>query len=206
MTLRSRHGNARNRGAGPVIEVLPIDEQPAGVPDLSAAPTPARDASGRYQAGHPQTIAAARAAGRSRARHTVMSHTLGVSSSNPEWVKLKGQAEAFRRAQVRALRESVGGGQCGPAAASCVASASLALAGSRLAFDRGELELFSRLALESRQHLLAAQELAAREAEARRRLPHARTSTDQKLDQLRAGATTPARPPLTKTPKETEKS
>lgn len=186
MTARTRHGNAKRYGVGPVIEVLPIDESPAGVPDPNAAPTPARDASGRYQAGHPQTIAAARAAGRSRARHTVLSHTLGVTSADPDWVRHKGQAEAFRRAQVRALRESVGGGVCGPAAASCVASAALALAGSRLSFERGELELFSRLALESRQHLLAAQELCAREALARHGRP-GKTTTDQRLDAMRGG-------------------
>lgn len=185
MTLRSRHGNARNHGVGPVVEVLPIDELPAGVPALNAAPRPARDASGRYQAGHPLTVAAARAAGRSRARHTALGNTLGVRSSDPEWLKLKGQAEAFRRAQVRVLRETIGGGQCGPAAASCVASAALALAGSRLAFDRGELELFSRLAVESRQHLLAAQELCAKEATSR---PSHRTATEQRLEAMRASA------------------
>lgn len=166
MSLR----NNRTPGRSLVhVEVARFDEQPVGVPDPNAASTPARDASGRYQAGHPATVAAARSAGRSRARHTALSHTLGVTSADPAWLKLKGQAEAFRRAAVRALRESVGAGQCGPAPASCVASAALARAGSLLAFDRGDLELFSRLALESRQHLLAAQELCAREAQARPR-------------------------------------
>lgn len=174
------------------VEAPRIDEHPAGVPGPNAAPTPARDASGRYQAGHPQTIAAARAAGRSRARHTALSHTLGLASQDPAWLKLKGQAEAFRRAQVRVLRETVGGGQCGPAPASCVASAALALAGSRLAFDRGDFELASRLAVESRQHLLAAQELCAREAQARPRP----SATQARLEALRSGS--PAREPLTK--------
>jgi hypothetical protein len=44
----------------------------------------------------------------------------------------------------------------------------LQLAASRFAFDRGEPELGSKLANDSRQNLLAAHELCAREAASRR--------------------------------------
>lgn len=167
MTIRSAHGRARELGALVVVETLPADELPAGVPDPSAPAQPARDAAGRYQAGHPATIAAARAAGRQRAGRTALAHTLGVTSEDPDWARFLRQAEAFRRAQVRLLAGSVGGGQCGPAPAALVASAALALAGSRLAYTRGDFVLGAKLAAEVRQHLLGAHELAAREATAR---------------------------------------
>jgi hypothetical protein len=68
----------------------------------------------------------------------------------------------------------VGGGVCGPAPSSLVASAALQLAWSRYLSDRaatdGDPELAlkaSRLAEASRQSLLAAHELAAKEALAR---------------------------------------
>jgi len=48
-----------------------------------------------------------------------------------------------------------------------VASAALQLAASRWAFDRGEFELGSRLANDSRQNLAAAHEYCAKEARAR---------------------------------------
>jgi len=169
MTLRSAHGRARQGGAVAVVEVLPPDELPAGEPDTSAAPQPARDAAGRYLAGHPDTLAAAAAGGRSRAARTALAHTLAVTSGDPVWSRYLRQAEAFRRAQVRILASSVGAGQCGPAPAALVASAALALAASRYAYQQGAFQQGARLAAEVRQHLLGAHELAAREAQARPR-------------------------------------
>lgn len=168
MTIRSAHGNARRLGRVSVIETMPVDELPVGVPAPNAAPQPARDALGRYQAGHPSTIEAARVAGRSRRDRTVLAHTLAVSTDDPEWRRYLGQAENFRRAQVRLLAASVGGGQCGPAPAALVASAALALAASRFTYSRGDMQTGARLAAEVRQHLLGAHELCAREAAARR--------------------------------------
>lgn len=195
MTLRSRHGNARKHGVGPVVEVLPVDEQPRGVPDPSLAVQPPRRRGRSFQAADPHTIAAARAGGRSRAGRTILAATLAVRSDDPTWRTLLGQAETFRRAQVRELRDSVGGGKCGPAPSSCVASAALALAASRLEYARANFEHASRLAVESRQHLLAAQELCAREAQARPR----QSATQARLAAMRDSA---PRPPLTKTPTE----
>lgn len=169
MALRTRHGNAKRFGVGPVIETLPVDELPAGVPDASTPVGPARDKHGRYRAGHPATVEAARRAGHAKRHRTELAHTLAVRTDDPHWAALLRQAEAFRRAQVRLLAGSVGAGQCGPAPASLVSSAALALAGSRLAYGRGDLVQGARLAAESRQALLAAHELCAKEAMARPR-------------------------------------
>jgi hypothetical protein len=81
---------------------------------------------------------------------------------------------AFRRFHVNALAKSVGGGHCGPGPSSIVATAAWQLAVSRYLFDvaaesgsREDFALASKLANDSRQNLLAAHELCAREAEAR---------------------------------------
>jgi hypothetical protein len=91
--------------------------------------------------------------------------TIGESLSDPRFEPFARAARAFRRAQVTLLARTVGGGHCGPAPASIIASAALQLAGSRFAFEvLGDMQLGSRLADASRQNLLAAHELAALEA------------------------------------------
>jgi len=83
-------------------------------------------------------------------------------------------AAEFRREHTAELARLVGGGRCGPGAASMVASAALQLGASRFYFDlaaeTGEAELFDRasnFANDSSRSLLAAHELCAREAKAR---------------------------------------
>lgn len=171
MTLRSAHGRARELGRIAVVETLPATELPQGVPDPSLDGQAPRRRGRKFQAGEPHTIAAARSGGRARRARTSLAHTLAVTTDDATWAKYLRQAEAFRRAQVALLRANVGGGQCGPAPAALVASAALALAGSRLAYSRGQLELGAKLATEVRQHLLGAHELCAREAEDRPRDP-----------------------------------
>jgi hypothetical protein len=92
-----------------------------------------------------------------------------------EWGRYRAAAIGFRRAQTSALAANVGGGYCGPGPSSLVASAALQLAWSRYFSDKaaagGDLDLVmtaSRLADASRQNLLAAHELCAKEALARR--------------------------------------
>jgi hypothetical protein len=82
-------------------------------------------------------------------------------------------AEAFVRTHLECLA-GMAGGSVGPAPSTIVASAALQLAASRWAFDRGAeandaslIKLGSTLANDSRQNLLAAYELAVREAKAR---------------------------------------
>jgi hypothetical protein len=171
MTLRTGHGN----GAGvPRIEVLPADELPSGTPS-SAEPVSRADfdARGKFAPGN----GIARRGGQSTAGKSRLASRLGLRGL-PEGAAFRpyrAAASSFRRAQCAALASAVGGGYCGPAPSSMIASASLQLAWSRYFSDQaasgGDPELAltaSRLADASRQNLLAAHELCAREATARR--------------------------------------
>lgn len=170
MALRTGHGN----GAGvPRVEVLPPDELPLGAPS-SAEPASRADFDerGKFAPGNSMARKGGKAtAGKSRlAARLGLSHVPDAAAFAP----YKRAAVSFRRAECSALSTSVGGGYCGPAPSSIVASAALQLAWSRyfsdLAAAGGDPELAltaSRLADASRQNLLAAHELCAREAEAR---------------------------------------
>jgi len=165
MTLRTGHGT----GAGqPRVEVCPVDELPRGV---QAAPlvesTTERVEGGRFA---PGARTAQSAGGLAHREQTRLGRrlSLGETFADPRFTPYARAARAFRRAQVTRLARDVGGGHCGPAPASIVASAALQLAGSRFAFEvLGEMQLGSKLANDSRQNLLAAFELCAREAAAR---------------------------------------
>lgn len=170
MSLRAGHGN----GAGvPRVEVMPPDELPEGVPAASRAESPTdRGEAGRFARGN----GLARQGGKARAGKTRLADRLGLRSlpAGSDFGPYKASAVSFRRAQCAALAASVGGGYCGPAPSSFVASAALQLAWSRYFSDSaassGDAELAltaSRLADASRQNLLAAHELAAKEATAR---------------------------------------
>lgn len=171
MALRAGHG----RGAGvPRIEVLPADELPNGVqaPALASAGHERRP-NGTFAPGA-RTMQAA--GGRATAGKTRLADRMGLRSLPDEsaFRPYKAAATSFRRVQCSALAGSVGGGYCGPGPSSLVASAALQLAWSRYLGDVAgetldpELALkASRLAEASRQSLLAAHELCAREAAAR---------------------------------------
>jgi hypothetical protein len=170
MTLRSGHGT----GAGvPRIEVLPVDELPLGVPSVSEPAKPTDfDASGKFAPGN----SLARRGGQAKAGKTRLAHRLGLRSlpEDNAFATYKASATSFRRAQCAELAANVGGGHCGPAPSSFVASAALQLAWSRYYSDVAALKadpelamLASRLADASRQNLLAAHELCAKEAKAR---------------------------------------
>ena len=172
MTLRKGHGN----GAGsPRIEVLPPDELPSGEPGPSRAAVPSdRGESGRFA---PCNSLAA-VAGRANAGKTRLASRLGLAvlPDASAFRPYKAAASSFRRVQCAELARSVGGGVCGPSPSSLVASAALQLAWSRYLSDvaatTGDAEMAlraSRLADASRQSLLAAHELCAREADSRGR-------------------------------------
>lgn len=185
MTLRNGHGT----GAGqPRVEVLPADELPVGVPAPSRNDQAEirRDALGRpadaESARQLSSLGGQASAGKSRLARRV---ALGETFSDPRFAPYAGAARAFRRLHVRQLAQGVGGGHCGPAPASIIASAALQLAASRFAFEvLGDIQLGSRLANDSRQNLLAAHELCAREAKARpaRPLPWLAPLPDDDLD------------------------
>lgn len=169
MTLRSGHGN----GAGvPRVEVLPADELPAGLPDEAGTANRGDfDARGRFAAGN--TVSAL--GGRRRAGKTRLAVrlSLGAVEADPAFAPYLRAARCFRREHCSTIARDVGGGVCGPGPSSIVASAALQLAASRFLFDlasQGQPAMFaqaSRLADASRQNLLAAHELAAREAQHR---------------------------------------
>ena len=177
MTLRTGHGNGRGK---PRIEVMPADELPKGVPaDADPSSPDDFDDRGKFAPGN----AIASKGGRARAGRTRLAHQLGLSrlTEDAALAPYRGAADAFRRAQCSELAATVGGGMCGPGPSSIVASAALQLAMSRYLSDQGQatgdpklLLSASRLANESRQNLLAAHELCAREAVAREVKPNGR--------------------------------
>lgn len=162
MALRAGHGN----GAGvPRIEVLPADELPAGIagpePHLRALPRPP------YAAGSAEAREAGRRGGKKRAQTTALAAGLGIDKTPPEagWAPYRRAAENFAKLHIDTLARTVGGGTCGPGPSSMVQSAAWQLAASRYAFEvTGDHALGSRLANDSRQNLLAAHELCAKEA------------------------------------------
>jgi hypothetical protein len=171
MALRTGHGN----GAGvPRIEVMPANELPIGVHVTEqAASTTERRPDGTFAKG---ANTEQRKGGHSRAGTTRLARRMSLEGLEvvPAFKPYKRAAADFRRTQVHSLARTVGGGHCGPAPASIIASAAWQLAASRYLFDTAggdadTLAAASRLANDSRQNLLAAHELCAKEAEARRK-------------------------------------
>lgn len=173
MTLRAGHGT----GAGsPRIEVAPPDELPPPV----AASIATLSGVDRRQDGTISTPEAARALGRRggqvKAKRVRLARSLGLSAEVTQcegFAPYRRAASAFRRHHTAELATQ-SGGAVGAAPCSMVASAALQLAASRFLFDQaamtGDPALFktaSQLSNDSRQNLLAAYELAVREAKAR---------------------------------------
>lgn len=173
MSVRSGHGN----GAGvPRVEVLPADELPAGVP-ADARPAPTRDEAGRFIAG-PGTSEMARrgAVAAHEARQLASLLGLWQPPDGHAYAPYTRLAREWRDAHMAQLGESVAGGKVGPGPASIVSTAAMQLAASRWLADVGAqtgdakaLLDAARLGDASRQNLLAAHELAAKEAAARPR-------------------------------------
>lgn len=171
MTLRTGHGN----GAGqPRVEVLPVDELPAGSP-APARPAATRDSAGRFVPGA-GTSELARKGAKAAHESRQLAALLGlwdVPDDHP-YAPYARLGREWRDSHMAQLGLTVGGGEVGPGPASVVSSAALQLAASRWLADVGArdgdskaLLEASRLADASRQNLLAAHELCAREAQAR---------------------------------------
>jgi hypothetical protein len=175
MALRTGHGN----GAGvPRVEVLPPDEAPSPV----AAPVPVDDGppdvrhGGRF-ADSETARRNGRKGGIRKASRVRLVDSLGLSAvvAETSFGPYRAAAEEFTKHHLGALAKQAGG-EVGPAPSTMVASAALQLAASRWAFDQGAeksdaalMKLGSQLANDSRQNLLAAYEMAVREAQARPR-------------------------------------
>lgn len=142
--MRTAHGRARELGAMVAVEVAVSDELPSGVAAPDSAPDP-RGPGGRYAPGPGASERAYRA------------------SQAP---RIRDPRSAWVRAQCRNLAASVGGGVCGPAVVALVRQAELADHASRALYAT-DIPAALRAAAQSRQSLLAAHELCAREAEGR---------------------------------------
>lgn len=175
MTLRTGHG----KGAGrPRIEVLPADELPKPVPAVSTDDERRveRRADGRF-ASKEAAAALGRLGGLAKARRVRLIDSLGLAklAEDCAFGPYRTSAEEFTAHHLTALAK-VAGGEVGPGPSTMVASAALQLAASRFAFDKfaqaGDAswaKLGSTLANDSRQNLLAAYELATREAQSKPR-------------------------------------
>lgn len=181
MALRTGHGDCRGSIR---VEVLPADELPAGVP-APARPKVERDSQGRFKKGAGATEMARRG-GEAASESRRLGRLLGlreIPDDHPYAPYLR-MARAWREDQLKYLAEEVGGGQLSPGVVSIISDAALKLAASRWLYDRGAedgdvkaLESASRLSDAHRQGLLAAHELAAKEARARE--VHRRGRTNQ---------------------------
>ena len=171
---RKAHGKAAQHGALVAIETAPPDELPGGVLEVARpAPIAYRDAKGRFQKGNPL----AAVGGKARGERHQLARLLGFASlpDGHRFARYHRLAREWRAEHARELASTVGGGHLSPGVSSVIASAALSLAASRFLYDRAtkccDPKLFgqaARLADQSKQALLTAHELAAREARARR--------------------------------------
>lgn len=171
MALRTGHGN----GAGaPHIEVLPPDELPDGVA-ASSRPIPRRDAAGRLLPG-PGAAELGRRGAMATKESRKLAQLLGLwePPEDHAYSPYARLAREWRDEHIARLSQTVGGGEVGPGPASIVSTAALQMGASRYLYDVGArtgdatiLLQASRLADSSRQNLLAAHELCAREAKAK---------------------------------------
>jgi hypothetical protein len=173
VTLRSGHG----KGAGrPHIEVLPPNELPDPVPPAEAPPTVPLVFRPNGKIADSSTARALGAkGGRVTQARTRLVAALGLAKldENAAFAPYRRAGDAFVEQHLAALALQ-SGGEVGPAPATIVCSAGLQLAASRFLSDKGMqsgdaklLQQASSLANDSRQNLLAAYELAVREAKAR---------------------------------------
>lgn len=161
------------------VEVLPPDELPEPVAAHDD------DVSGvtRRQDGTVATTEAARAlgsrGGRVKAKGVRLARGLGIplAIASEAFKPYRLSAHGFRRHHCAELAR-MAGGEVGSGPSSMIASAALQLAASRFMFDQAAVsgdpatfKLASQLANDSRQNLLAAYELAVREAAARPQAP-----------------------------------
>lgn len=151
-----------------------------------------RDQLGRFVKGT-ATARSIGARGGSRGRRgPKLAADLGLSrwTENPDFLPYWENARAFSRAQRRELAR-VAGGRCGPAPSSMVVTASLQLAVSRYLFDRAAqendtslLRIASQLGDSSRNNLLGAFDIAAKEAKGRSATSQASSAVDALRDAI----------------------
>lgn len=167
MSLRNGHGTGSD---SPHYEVT-LKDLPAGMPANAGPPSPSDHGSdGRFTEGNESS----KKGGETRKGKTRLAERLGLAklSDGSDFAPYARAAVSFRKAHCAQLATTVGGGKCGAGPSSIVATASMQLAWSRYFSDRaaetgGDPDLAlkaSRLGDSSRQNLLCAHELCAREA------------------------------------------
>ncbi len=170
MTLRTGHGNGKGV---PRIEVLPLDEQPAIIPDDTVPLR--RDDKGRIADSETARAMGAKG-GLARTHRARLASALGLVelADDCEFKPYRALGDEFVKHHLANLAAQCGG-ELGPAPSSIVVSAGLQKAASIFLGDKaaqsGDPKLFhqmSVLANDSRQNLLAAYELGIREAQARK--------------------------------------
>jgi hypothetical protein len=179
MALRKPHGRQAQLSDAPVIETLPIEELPAGVPaDAGPSGQGGRGPGGRFAPGNAEAARggyAKRGSSRLAARLTLEKHPPAAVAPYMR------SAVSFRAAACAELARTVGGGVCSAIPSSFAGSGALMLAWSRIGFDEAAkameagdvaraMELASRatrMAETSSSALARAHEYAAREAKAR---------------------------------------
>lgn len=171
--VRKGHG----AGAGvPRVEVPPPDELSAAVPAAATAGLVKRRSNGTI-ADSDTARELGRRGGVATARRVRLIDSLGLATiaDDADFAPYRTGAERFVEHHLGELAR-LAGGKVGSAPSTMVSSAALQLAASRFCFDRGAqagdvalMRLGSQLANDSRQNLLAAYELAVREADARGR-------------------------------------
>lgn len=169
MTIQRSHGR-------PYPLVAPPDELPVGVPAPARRQvTGNRGADGKLLPGS-DTTKLASLGGAAKADALKVARLLGrveLPEDHPI-APYHRDAAAWRDDHLRRLADAVGGGEVGPAVLAIVSSAALQHCASRWLFDKAALEQSAKAALDaskladaSRQNLLAAHELCAKEAKAR---------------------------------------
>ena len=177
VTLRKGHGAGKGM---PRIEVLPADELPMPIPAPPAASTnPVRRRPNGTIADPESAKALGSMGGTAKALRIRLVSALGLAdvAEGAPFTPYRRAADEFLKSHVVGLAAQAGG-VCGDGPSTIVGSAALQLASSRFLFDQGAktgdptlLKLASQMANDSRQNLLAAYELAVREAQARPRVP-----------------------------------
>ena len=165
MTIQRSHGALRPA-------VSPADELPAPAPS-QAEPVHRRNDGTLIGSASAKALGAR--GGRAKSQRARLVSALGLKelAADEAFAPYRDAGDDFVRAHLATLATS---GDIGPGPSSIVASAGLQLAASRFLSDRASLtgdadtfKLASQLANDSRQNLLAAYELATREAKARPR-------------------------------------
>jgi len=186
MAWRAAHGKAAALGGTVVIEVSPPDELPAPVPgtapqadsaEMLAQNRAALRANGRLTKGNASAIA--QLGGQAKLGRPSLVSTLGLSKDTTPnataFTPYRKRANSFRKAHCASLA-LLAGGECGTGPSSLVATASIQLAVSRYLYDAAtrlptpDIALLKEARMQgdsSRQNLLAAYELAVREAQRR---------------------------------------